>query len=56
MKLNAPKKLSWLIAIILGAIGLFGVIVTLPFITAYAFWFVFAGLVLLVLANYLKGL
>ena len=57
MKLNAPKQLTWLIAIILGAIGLIGVLVpTLPFITAYAFWFVFAGLVLLALGNTLKGL
>ena len=56
MKLNAPKQLTWWIAIILGVVGLLGFFVALPFISAYAFWFVFAGLVLLVLGNFFKGL
>ena len=57
MKLNAPKKLTWLLAIILGVLGLLGVLLApLPILTVYAFWFVFVGLVLLVLGNFLKGL
>ena len=56
MKLNAPKQLTWLIAIILGVLGLIGFFVALPFITAYAFWFVFAGFALLALASAMKGL
>ena len=56
MRLNAPKTLTWLIAIILGLLGLLGHFVALPIITPYAFWFVFAGLGLLALGNFLKGL
>ena len=56
MKLNAPKQLTWWIAIILGILGLIGFFVALPVISAYAFWFVFAGLVLLALGSFIKGL
>jgi len=56
MKLNAPKKLTWLIAVILGAAGLLGSFVAIPVLSAYAFWLVFAGLVLLALASFVKGL
>jgi len=56
MRLNAPKKLTWLIAIILGVLGLLGAIVTLPILTVNAFWFAFVGLVLLALGCFLKGL
>jgi len=56
MNLNAPKQLTWIIAVILGILGLIGVIVALPFISAYAFWFVFVGFVLLALGCFLKGL
>jgi len=56
MKLNAPTKLAWIVAVALGVIGLIGMLIELPVITVYAFWIVFAGLVLLVLSNCLKGL
>jgi len=56
MNLNAPKQLTWIIAVILGLLGLIGAITTVPFISAYAFWLVFAGLVLLALGCFLKGL
>ena len=56
MRLNAPKKLTWLIAIILGVLGLLGAVVTLPILSAIAFWLVFAGLVLLALGCFMKGL
>ena len=57
MKLNAPKQLTWLIAIILGVLGLITLFVpALAFFAAQAFWLVFAGLVLLALGCFLKGL
>lgn len=56
MKLNAPKNITWLIALILGVLGLIGTITSFGFVTTYAFWFVFVGLVLLLLATYLKDL
>jgi len=55
-KLSAPKKNTWLIALIVGLAGILGNFVTIPFISDYAFWFVVVGFVLLVLATYLKDL
>jgi len=55
MKLNAPKQIVWLISILLGVLGLIGQLVTVPYLTAYAFWLVLVGLVLLALGNILKG-
>ena len=56
MKLNAPKQLTWLIAILLGALGVLGVFVALPFISFNPLWFAVAGLALLAIANFVKGL
>jgi hypothetical protein len=42
--------------VLLGVLGLVGVIVTVPVLTTYAFWFALAGLVLLVLGLVIKGL
>ena len=56
MKLNAPKTITWWIAVIVGVLGILGSFVTIPFISAYAFWFVTGGFVLLALATFLKGL
>jgi len=56
MRLNAPKQITWVISLILGIISLISVFVTIPYISAYAFWVVFIGLVLLLLGNALKGL
>jgi len=56
MKLSAPKQITWIIALVLAVIGLIGVLVTIPFITEYAFWFEFVAAVLLLLATWLEGL
>ncbi len=56
MKLSAPTMLFWVIAVVLGALGLFGSLVTIPFVSAYAFWFVFLGLVVLAIATAVKGM
>ena len=57
MNLNAPKQITWLIAVILGVLGLIGALVhTIPVLSAYAFWLVFAGFVLLALGSFVKGL
>jgi len=56
MRFNAPKKLTWWVSILLGAVGVVGHFVVLPIITVYAFWFLLAGLVLLALGCFLKGL
>ena len=56
MKLNAPKNITWWIAVVLGVLGILGTFVTLPFVSAYAFWFVAVGFILLALATFLKDL
>lgn len=56
MRLSAPKKNTWWIAVIIGAVGIIAKIVTIPFLSAFAFWLVVIAFVLLALATYLKGL
>ncbi|MCA9732733.1 MAG: hypothetical protein H6696_06870 [Deferribacteres bacterium] len=56
MKLNAPKQNVWIVSVILGVLGLVGKFVAIPFVTAYAFWFVFVGFVLLALGAFVKGM
>ncbi len=56
MKLNAPKQITWWIALVLVVLGVLGSLTTIPIASAYAFWFVLVGAVLLLLATALKGL
>jgi hypothetical protein len=56
MRFNAPTQNFWWISVILAVLGVIGVIVTIPFISAYAFWFVTVGFVLLALSTVLKGM
>jgi hypothetical protein len=55
MRLSAPKKNVWWIALILSVLGLIGHLVALPVITMYSFWLVLAGYVLLLLGTSMKG-
>ena len=56
MRLNAPTKLVWVIALILGLLGFIGMLTSVPLVSENAFWFVFVGWLLLVLATMLKGM
>ena len=56
MKLSAPKQTTWWIAVVLGALGILGSFISIPFVSAYSFFFVAVGFVLLALATFLKGL
>ena len=55
MRLSAPKKVTWWVAVVLGVLGILASFVTIPFVSAYAFCFVVIAFVLLALATYLKG-
>jgi hypothetical protein len=55
MKLSAPKQVLWIIAVILGILGIVGKLVTVAFVTTYAFWLVTIGLVILVIGTAMKG-
>jgi len=56
MRLSAPKKLTWWIAVIVGVIGTIGLFATLPVVGANAKYLVVFGFVLLALATFVKGL
>jgi hypothetical protein len=55
MKLTPPKKWVFWVSVVFGVLGLLGNLFTIPVISAFAFWFVFLGLVLLVAGLTLKG-
>lgn len=56
MKLNAPKQITWIIALVLGVVGIVGYLVTIPVLSVAAFWIVLAALVLMLLATLIEGL
>lgn len=54
MKLNPPKTITWIIAVVAGLLGIIGHLG--GFLGGFAFWLVVIGFVLLALATYVKGL
>ncbi len=56
MKLSAPKQVTWIIAVAVGALGFIGTYVTIPVVSGIAFWLIFGAFVLLALATFLKDL
>ncbi len=56
MKLNAPKSITFLIAVIVTAVGILAEILPITFLAPYAFLLVVCAFVLLAFATLLKGL
>lgn len=56
MKLNAPKQVTWIIAVIVGVLGIIGHETSLGFATVYSHWLLVVGFVLLALATMVKDL
>jgi hypothetical protein len=56
MKLTPPKVVTWWIALILGVLGLLGELGNVAALSAYSFWLVMAGLVLLLVATLIRNL
>ena len=56
MNTNAPRSITWIVAVAIGAIGILGYFISIPVISAYAFWLVVVGLVILAVATVIKGL
>jgi hypothetical protein len=56
MRLSAPNQVVWVIAVVLGVLGIVAYLGVIPPLAAYAFWLVTIGFVLLVFATLLKGM
>ena len=56
-RLNAPKQVTWVIALILGVVGILANLASIPVITpVIGFWLVVAGWALLLIATITRGL
>ena len=56
MKLSAPTQLVWIIALVLGIVGIIASLVAIPVVSGFALWLVVIGWLLLVVATAMKGL
>ena len=56
MKLSRPKIITWWIAVILGVIGILATLMPIPALSAYAFWLVVAGFVILAVATLIRDM
>lgn len=55
MQPSAPKSIVWIIALIVGILGIVGYFVVIPFITVYSFWLVVVGFAMLAVGTTFKG-
>jgi hypothetical protein len=55
MQLSAPTQVVFIIAVILAVLAVIGVFVSIPFVSAYAFWFAIVGFVVLAAGCLMKG-
>lgn len=57
MTLSSPKMITWVIALILGIIGILANLVALPVVSAtVGFWLLVIAFLLLLVASVVKGL
>jgi len=56
MKLNPPSQILWIIALILGILGILASMGVIAALAAYAFWLVVAGWALLLIATVMRGM
>lgn len=55
MKLSAPTQAIFWLAILLAALALLGSLTTIPYLTAYGFWILLVGFIVLAAGNIMKG-
>jgi len=56
MKFNAPKQVTWWIAVVIGVVGIIAALVAIPVLSAYAFWLVAIGFIVLALATVIPNM
>jgi hypothetical protein len=55
MKLSAPKQVTWIIAVVVGAVGILSTFIAIPVLSGIAFWLLVAGFGILALSTALGG-
>lgn len=55
MKTSAPKKNLWIIALVLGFLGIISYFVEIPYVSVYSFWLLLVGFLLLFIGTTFKG-
>ena len=56
MKLSAPKQITWIIAVVLGIVGILAMLVAIPVLSGFAVWLVVLGWLVLAVATAIEGL
>jgi len=56
MKLSAPTQIVWIIALVLGIVGIIASFVTIPVLSGLAFWIVVVAWLILVVSTAMKGI
>ncbi|MBL8594032.1 MAG: hypothetical protein JNK01_15210 [Devosia sp.] len=55
MTLNAPSQTMFIVAVVIAIIALLGAIVSIPFVSTYAFWILIVAFLVLAGAVMMKG-
>jgi hypothetical protein len=53
---SSPNKLTWVIALILGIIGIVAHFVSIPVLTDYNYWLLLAGFIVFAVGTTFKGI
>ena len=56
LKLSPPSQIVWIIALILGLVGILASMGVIAALATYAFWLVVAGWALLLIATIVRGM
>jgi heme/copper-type cytochrome/quinol oxidase subunit 1 len=56
LKLSEPKEMTFIIAAILGVLGILAELVTIPSLSAFSFWLVAVAFILLAVGALVDGL
>lgn len=56
MKLSAPKQITWVVAVVVGGLGILGAFARIPVVSLHTFGFVTGGFAILAFATLLKDL
>ncbi len=56
MKLSAPRMITWIIAVVLGVVGILAMLLAIPGLSGFAPWLVVLGWLVLAVATAVEGI